>query len=53
MYNNFILYFLGTATIDFVLNANFYIQATNNQVGTIEIASTIDFLVRTASKSFL
>jgi len=37
----------GTATLDFVLDAEFYIQSTNQRVGTIQVSSTVAFTVRT------
>ncbi|KAI1724710.1 lipopolysaccharide-binding protein [Ditylenchus destructor] len=37
----------GTASLDFVLNADFYIESTNEKVGTIQVAANVDFTVRT------
>ena len=36
----------GTATLDFVMNADFYIQSTDEKVGTIRIAAIVDVVVR-------
>jgi len=38
----------GSATLDFVLNADIYIQSTNQKVGTIQIAAIVDFTVKTS-----
>lgn len=36
----------GLATLDFVINADFFIESTNQKVGTIRIAAVIDVTVR-------
>jgi hypothetical protein len=51
--NFLITFFIGSATIDLVADADIFIEATNQRVGTINIAVAADITLQTTGLYFL